>query len=112
MTTELKYFDLSNLTYKTQFSMSDKAQAYKFAARLMELGKDVTVLHTEVLKGSQHVDVFSDGSIERTLKSQMVTLSGHSRCEACGNILRNHEWADLDEHGFAVWCSERESSEK
>lgn len=115
--TNIKNLDLSDLNYVTRFT--DRELAIAFATKMMRLGKDVAILNIESAfidpklgDSARFVDVYSDGKLDRVFKPDMVTLSNNSRCEACEGTLRDHEWADLDEKGFAVWCSEREEDYK
>lgn len=45
--------------------------------------------------------------VERIYHNHLQGLRQDSICEACNNPIIAHEWADLDENGFAVNCSER-----
>lgn len=43
--------------------------------------------------------------VARTPRVYLQTMSKHGRpCESCGCHVHDHEWIDIDTHGFAVHC--------
>ena len=51
-----------------------------------------------------------ESNIERIYQKDLVGLDYHgSPCENCGDHMHNHEWADMDIHGFVVNCSKKDS---
>lgn len=44
-------------------------------------------------------------TIERVSSKDLRSLSPESVCEACGNLIQGHAWADMDDAGYVVACA-------